>query len=139
MSVLALALKRLSLSHWDTPTHVPVGQRQSDDNARTLGIIGTAGTSGAVGTNETIGPNGTDSSTVAMSRFDREEQARSYEYEERAAICEFDGGLPQENAEQLAALHAMPLPLGVTEEQRGILIDVSGRFLDRQGRGALKR
>jgi hypothetical protein len=53
-------------------------------------------------------------------------------FEERAAIIEFDGGLTRDHAEQMAALHAMPLPNGVTEEQRDVVIDAAARFLDRR-------
>jgi hypothetical protein len=59
---------------------------------------------------------------------------KALEYEERAAICEHDGRLPRKHAEQLAALHAAPLPDGVTEEQRAIVIDAAALFLDRQRR-----
>jgi hypothetical protein len=53
-------------------------------------------------------------------------------FEERAAICEHDRGLSRDHAEQLAALHSAPLPDGVTEEQRAIVIDAAARFLDRR-------
>jgi hypothetical protein len=58
--------------------------------------------------------------------------SRSQDFEERAAIIEFDGGLTRDHAEQMAALHAMPLPNGVTEEQRDVVIDAAARFLDRR-------
>ena len=51
-------------------------------------------------------------------------------FEEREAICEHDGELSRGHAEQLAALHAVPLPAGVTEEQRAVVIDATARFLD---------
>jgi hypothetical protein len=60
------------------------------------------------------------------------ERSRSQDFEERAAIIEFDGGLTRDHAEQMAALHAMPLPNGVTEEQRDVVIDAAARFLDRR-------
>ena len=41
------------------------------------------------------------SGLTAMQEFDREA------YEERAAIMEFDGGLPREQAERLAALEQL--------------------------------
>jgi hypothetical protein len=53
-------------------------------------------------------------------------------FEERAAICEYDGGLTRDQAEQVAALHAAPLPEGITEQQRAIVIDAAARFLDRR-------
>jgi hypothetical protein len=60
------------------------------------------------------------------------ERSRSQDFEERAAIVEFDGGLTRDHAEQMAALHAMPLPNGVTEELRDVVIDAAARFLDRR-------
>lgn len=41
------------------------------------------------------------SGLIAIQEFDREA------YEERAAIMEFDGGLPREHAERLAALEQL--------------------------------
>ena len=61
-----------------------------------------------------------------------EQPSQSQDFEERAAICEFDGGLPRDHAEQLAALHAMPLPAGITGEQCAVVIDAAARFLDRK-------
>jgi hypothetical protein len=57
-------------------------------------------------------------------------------FEERAAICEFDGGLTRDEAEQVAALHATPLPEGITEEQRAVVINAAARFLDRRRKEA---
>jgi hypothetical protein len=57
-------------------------------------------------------------------------------FEERAAICEYDGGLTRDAAEQMAALHAAPLPAGITEEQRAVVIDAAALFLDRRRREA---
>jgi hypothetical protein len=56
------------------------------------------------------------------------------EYEERAAICEYDGGLSRDHAEQLAALCAMPIPDGAAEQQCAIVINAAARFLDRRRR-----
>jgi hypothetical protein len=58
------------------------------------------------------------------------------DFEERAAICEYDGGLTRDQAEQVAALHAAPLPEGITEQQRAIVIDAAARFLDRRRKEA---
>ena len=55
-------------------------------------------------------------------------------FEERAALCEYDGGLARDHAEQVAALHAAPMPEGITERQRCLVIDAAARFLDRQRR-----
>lgn len=64
---------------------------------------------------------------AASQRFQPQE-----EFEERAAICEHDGGLPRDHAEQLAAFHAMPIPVGITEDQRDVVIDAAARFLERR-------
>jgi hypothetical protein len=55
-------------------------------------------------------------------------------FEERAAISEYDGGLERGQAESLAALQAMPLPKGVNEYQRTVVIDAAARFLDHRRR-----
>jgi hypothetical protein len=54
------------------------------------------------------------------------------EFEECAAICEHDGGLSRDYAEQLAALHAVPLPDGITEQQRTTIIDAVALFAERR-------
>jgi hypothetical protein len=53
-------------------------------------------------------------------------------FEERAGIVEFDGGLPREHAEVLAALCTAPPPAGATAEQVSSVIDAAARFLDRR-------
>jgi hypothetical protein len=69
------------------------------------------------------------------SRFPpKSAEAEVASYEERAAICEFDGGLERGQAESLAALHAMPLPTGVNENERSVIIDAAARFLDQRRR-----
>ena len=60
-------------------------------------------------------------------------------YEERAAICEHEGGLSPDHAEQLATLHAMPIPAGISEEQRAVVIDAAARFLDCKRRATSTR
>ena len=52
------------------------------------------------------------------------------DFEERAAVCEFDGGLTRAHAEALAAIEAAFLPGGITAEQRSTVIDAAARFLD---------
>jgi hypothetical protein len=65
--------------------------------------------------------------TVAAS------QVEISEFEERAAICEFDGGLPREHAEALAALHdpALAAGAGLSEIQWLNIIDLAAVRLDR--------
>ena len=58
------------------------------------------------------------------------------EFEERAAIAQYDGGLSREHAEILAAICAAPPPAGATVEQVASVIDAAARFLERrQGAG----
>jgi hypothetical protein len=80
------------------------------------------------------GFGGDAASVFALRDFDTNDGV----YEERAAICEHDGGLSRDHAEQLAALHAAPLPEGITEQQRAIVIDAAARFLDRRRNEARK-
>src|SRR4051794_21793240 len=56
-------------------------------------------------------------------------------WEERAGICEFDGDLSRDPAEQLAALVGMPTRLGISESQPAVVIDAAARFLDRIRKG----
>jgi hypothetical protein len=51
-------------------------------------------------------------------------------FDERAAISEYDGHMERRHTEGFAALQAMPLPQGVTEEQRTILVEAAAQFLD---------
>jgi hypothetical protein len=55
-------------------------------------------------------------------------------FDERAGISEYDGGLSRNHAEQLAALQAMPLPVGVSEKQRWTMVQAAAIFLDRHCR-----
>ncbi|MBB4286819.1 hypothetical protein [Roseospira goensis] len=50
--------------------------------------------------------------------------------DERAAIAEFDGGIPREWCDGWARLQAMAPPAGCTPRQWARLIDDAGRFLD---------
>jgi hypothetical protein len=65
--------------------------------------------------------------TVAAS------QVEISEFEERAAICEFDGGLPREHAEALAALHdpALAVEAGLSEVEWQNVINLASVRLDR--------
>jgi hypothetical protein len=60
-------------------------------------------------------------------------------FEERAAICEHDGGISRPHAETLAALHAAPLPAGISEESRAVVIQAAALFLDRRRKGESAR
>lgn len=51
-------------------------------------------------------------------------------FEERAAIAEYDGGLPREHAEVLAALCSAPPPAGASPEQFNSVVDAAARFLE---------
>jgi hypothetical protein len=64
----------------------------------------------------------------------RETDADPLAFEERAAICEHEGGLSRSEAEVLAALHTAPLPVTISEDVRSVVIDAAARFLDRRKR-----
>jgi len=53
-----------------------------------------------------------------------------FEFEERAAIVEFDGEIPTEWAEGLARLCAMPKPSNVSARRWRLAVDAAGRFCD---------
>ena len=53
------------------------------------------------------------------------------EFEQRAAIIEFDGGIPQEWAEGLARLCTMPQPSNVPDRRWRQAVDAAGRFADK--------
>ncbi len=55
------------------------------------------------------------------------------DFEERAAIIEFDGGIDREWAEALARLECSPPPPGVTRATWRKAIDRAARFCDRWG------
>ena len=58
--------------------------------------------------------------------------AQDETFEERAAVCEFDGGLRRDHAEVLAALHAAPMAVDLTGAQFSNVIDAVARFLERR-------
>ena len=60
----------------------------------------------------------------------RETDADPAAFEERAAICEHEGGLSRSEAEVLAALHTARLPGTISEDVRSVVIDAAARFLD---------
>jgi hypothetical protein len=55
---------------------------------------------------------------------------KSSDFEERAAIIEYDGEIPREWAEGLARLCVMPCPEGVSEIRWRQVVDDAGRFAD---------
>ncbi|MEO5364157.1 MAG: hypothetical protein H7838_11120 [Magnetococcus sp. DMHC-8] len=57
-------------------------------------------------------------------------------YQERAAICEFDGGLPLEWAEGLARICTMQRPPEFPPQKWRAIIDAAGVFADRWARQA---
>ena len=57
----------------------------------------------------------------------------SANFEERAAIAEYDGGAPRAWAEAFAKLQCLPAPDGVSPAIWIAMIDGAGRFLDQQG------
>ena len=57
----------------------------------------------------------------------------SSDFEERAAIAEYDGGAPRAWAEAFAKLQCLPAPDDVSASIWIALIDGAGRFLDQQG------
>ena len=64
-------------------------------------------------------------------RNELNEQTSREELEERAAIVEFDAGVPREWAEGFAKLCCMPKPGGIGPRQWQQLIDNAGTFIDR--------
>ncbi len=68
---------------------------------------------------------------LAGSNSEITERSNSADFEERAAIIEFDAGVPREWAEGYARLCTIPRDPDFTEERWVRLIDDAGRFLDR--------
>ena len=73
------------------------------------GTVGTVGVSGAPGMPGVSGTPGASvmpgtSGTDPEADFSSQQEALSYEFEERAAIMEYDGGLTREEAERLARI-----------------------------------
>lgn len=58
-------------------------------------------------------------------------QAPQVDFEERAAIAEFDGGLSRPHAEALAALQVVQPPPGVSSGQMAEIVDLAARRLDK--------
>ena len=58
------------------------------------------------------------------------------DFEERAAITEYDGGAPRAWAEGFAALQCMPVPRGIPARIWRAMVDGGGRFLDKWGNKA---
>jgi hypothetical protein len=99
--VLALAVRRQALSRGTVPSAVPVGHPL---DSGTNGTNGTSGTVGTVGTRGTVPTTPSDYDPVdndAAGHCWSGEDWRAF-FDERAAIAEFDGGLPREQAEARA-------------------------------------
>lgn len=60
------------------------------------------------------------------------------EIDERAAIVEYDGGIPRRWAEGFSALGAMAPPSGFSPERWGRILDAAGAFLDRWASEAIR-
>ena len=63
-------------------------------------------------------------------------QGPESDFEERASISEFEGGLSREHAECLASLQTIEPPLGVSGKHLAEIIDLAARRLDRLRSGA---
>ena len=63
-------------------------------------------------------------------------QQENDSFEERAAICEFDGGLPREWAEGLARLCVMPRPDDINPRRWQSIINAAAIFSDKWARQA---
>lgn len=72
-----------------------------------------------------------DLRSVASVATVADAEDRNAAFEERAAIVEFDGGVPREWAEGFARLDLAVPPSGFDQERWRQLIDDGGRFLDR--------
>ena len=55
------------------------------------------------------------------------------DFEECAAIAEYDGGAPRDWAEAFAKLQCLPVPEGVSAAIWIAMIDGAGRWLDQKG------
>ncbi len=108
--VLALALRRLALSHGIVPSIVPVGQAP---DYRTLGTLGTSGTGGT----------------------SEGEAIDDHAIEERAALAA--DSVPACYLDAWARLQCQR-PSYVTEEARRQSIEDAGRFLDAWGCEAME-
>jgi hypothetical protein len=110
--VLALALKRLALSHGTVPSAVPAGQAPDDGTIGTLGTVGTSGTGGTT-TPECL-----------------EDEPDLNEIEERAALA--GDSVPDCYLDAWARLQCQR-PSYAPEEAWRRTIDDAGRFLDAWG------
>jgi hypothetical protein len=96
--VLALALTRRALSRGTVPSAVPVGHPFDS------GTTGTLGTNGTLGTRGTVPTTPSDYELVDIGAIGHSWSGDDWRafFDERAAIAEFDGGLPREQAEARA-------------------------------------
>jgi hypothetical protein len=58
-------------------------------------------------------------------------------FEERAPICQYEGGLPREIAGRLARLESIPPPVGFTLVDWCAVVNGAARFADQRGAQAL--
>ncbi len=76
---------------------------------------------------------------VAMPTVDPPLRRTEANFDERAAIIEFDGGAPRAWAEGLARLDASQPPEGLSRARWQQLVDDGGRFLDQWAEVAIAR
>jgi hypothetical protein len=91
------------------------------DAFNSFGTFVTIGTGGLV--------KGDDLQTLAVYQ--------TRDFDDRAAITEYDGNLPKEIAEGLALLDTMPPPQDFSPQRWHAVIEGAARFADRWGRRAL--
>jgi hypothetical protein len=70
------------------------------------------------------------SAIMALLREEQPEEEPPDDFEERAAICEYDGGLPRTVVEGLARLESRPALQRFSERRRQAIIDGAARFAD---------
>ena len=75
-------------------------------------------------------PNLTDPNRTNCASKNADEKVADVDFEERAAIIEFDGNVPREWAEGLARLCVMACPETVSEKRWQQAIDAAGIFCD---------
>ena len=81
--------------------------------------------------NRAFDTNGTIGTGVPIERQGEVRDA----FEERAAICQYDGGLPASHAEVLAVVSCAPLAPGETLEQRDATVIYLADYLDKMRAG----
>ena len=125
--VLALALKRIALSHGTVPSTVPVGQAADGGTIGTIGTLGTVGTSGTVAA--------TSPHQLASLAKNSKEEADAIN--ERSAIAIECGKVPAPYADAFARLQTLRLGRVSIQEQE-LAVHDAGLFLDQWGEMALE-